>query len=221
LSVTQDNFVDIGRIHPVASLALDEIHECRGTAAVDLSVRVCRGHGVRSSLLQSLGIQAKMVMNPAFAFKRVKFFPKDCTLRGSGEVVQIECVTCHGKPIRNSSDRCGANASGKKYRSCATVQNNRRTPWRYDKRLVSLTQRGVSRFCVRVAIIILSYSNYIGTRPGRKAAQGIYFLLADGVVANQCDASSMVKRRKLRSAPGLKFNGMVTLGKLPFPRNDD
>src|ERR1700678_1128876 len=80
-SVTQEDFVDIGRIHPVARLALDEIHKCWGTTAVDLSVRMCRAHRVRICLLQLRSIEAKMVIDPAFAFKRVKFFPKDCTFR--------------------------------------------------------------------------------------------------------------------------------------------
>jgi hypothetical protein len=78
-SVTQDNFADVSRIYPVASLALNEIHKCWRATAVDLSVRMCWAHRVRSCLLQSVSIQAKMVMDLTFAFKRVKFFPKDCT----------------------------------------------------------------------------------------------------------------------------------------------
>ena len=58
-------------------------------------------------------------------------------------------------------------------------------------------------------------------RPRREAAQGIYSLLADDLVEDKCDASSIFKRWKLRAALGLKFNGMVTLGKSPFPSNDD
>jgi len=38
-------------------------------------------HRVRRFLLQSVSIQAKMVMDPTCAFKRVKFFPKDSTFR--------------------------------------------------------------------------------------------------------------------------------------------
>ncbi|SDH29451.1 hypothetical protein SAMN05216466_108309 [Paraburkholderia phenazinium] len=73
--------MDIARIHPFASLARNEIHKCWGTTAVDLSVRMRWAHRVRSCLLQLLCIQAKMVMHPTFAFKSVKFFPKDCAFR--------------------------------------------------------------------------------------------------------------------------------------------
>jgi hypothetical protein len=83
-----------------------------------------------------------------------------------------------------------------------------------------LTQRDIGCFCVRAAII-LSHSDDIGTRLRGRTAQGIYSLLADDIVVNKCDASAIVKRRKLRSRPGLKFNGMVTLGKLPFACDDD
>ncbi|ANB77029.1 hypothetical protein AYM40_33470 [Paraburkholderia phytofirmans OLGA172] len=62
-----------------------------------------------------------MVMDPAFAFKRVKFLPKDCTFRRSSEVVQLEFSTCQCKPFRDSRDRCSANTASKKYRLCATV----------------------------------------------------------------------------------------------------
>jgi hypothetical protein len=51
ISVAQDNSVDIGWIHPVACLALDEIHKYWGTTAVDLSVRMCWVHRVGSCLL--------------------------------------------------------------------------------------------------------------------------------------------------------------------------
>jgi hypothetical protein len=78
-------FIEKSRPHqlfaPDPGLALDEIHKCWGTAAVNLGVRLCWAHGVGGCLLQSVRIQAKMVMDRAFAFERVKFFPKDCALR--------------------------------------------------------------------------------------------------------------------------------------------
>ena len=72
--------MNVRRIHPFAGLALNEIHESRAGAAVNLCVGIGWTQCVGTLLRDSITGQAEMVIGLTVTSKRVKFFSKNCAV---------------------------------------------------------------------------------------------------------------------------------------------